>query len=242
MECPLQKLNERENMKTRNAVVVLAVVAVGLGLSARVSAQPYVMGHTGGDLNYLDVTIAGGSIIDLNTGQGQINAFGLNQGWWSPTAGNSLGNDNHVTGDVGGALYNSFYVFDTSFLGNVQATGATLVLNDNYGDWGLPPFNLSFWDVTTPVGTLVDTVGTSAAIYNDLGGSVSGIEYGSLAYGGGSTITVTLNKAAIEAINESEGNYFAIGAHLSSSVPDGGMTLGLLGMCATALFGLKRKN
>jgi len=235
-------------MKTRNAVVVLAVVALGLGLSARVSGQPYVMGFTSGDVNYLQVNTAGG-VISLNTGQGQINPSSLNQGWWSATYVNSFGNDNHLTGspDNGTDWLRSFYVFDTSSLGGLTATGATLILNDfvDFPGPGTPPYNLSFWDVTTPVATLVDTVGNSAAIYNDLG---SGIEYGSLSYGGVSglggyydegTITVNLNEAALDAINGADGGYFAIGAALN--VPDGGLTFGLLGMCATALFGLKRK-
>ena len=235
-------------MKTRNACVVLAVVGLGLGLAARVSAQPFVMGYTGDDLNYLNVT-TGGGVVSLNTGESIIDPnHGLNQGWWSATYENTEANDNHFTGTPNGGAdwLNSFYVFDLSYLAGAQATAATLVLNDN-GEEGSPPFNLSFWDVTTPAATLVDTDGTSAAIYNDLG---SGIEYGSLSYGGGvtypgpsGTITVTLDAAALAAIN-ADGGYFAIGATLtpSSAVPDGGMTLGLLGMCVTGLMGLKRKN
>jgi len=230
-------------MKRRSIVGILAIAALALGSVARVSAQPFVLGDTGLVPDELVVGTSSGSIT-LDTTQGEISsAHGLNQGWWSANFANAIGNDNVFIGYVApNEKLNDFNVFDLSSLGGATATSATLVLPDIF-DSGTPPFNLSFWDVTTPLATLVNTVGTSAAIFTDLG---SGIEYGSVAYGGGaSEITVTLDAAALAAINAGgTGGYFAVGGTLtpSSAVPDGGTTLGLLGMGVSVLLGLKRKK
>ena len=139
-------------------------------------------------------------------------------------------------------MYNDFNAFDLSSLGGATVTSATLVLIEG-DDSGTAPFNLSFWDVTTPLASLVNTVGTSTAIYNDLGAC---IQYGSLAYGGGAlSIDVPLDSAALASINGGgTGGYFAVGGTLtpSGSVPDAGTTLGLLGMSASCLFAFRRKN
>jgi hypothetical protein len=224
---------------TNTKISVLAAAVLGLAWVAPVGAQPYVNGFSGGQANFLDINTAGGP-VSLSTTQSEINSGQANEGWWSGTYPNTFGNANYFTGSPNGADWlNSYYIFNLGLLGGATATSATLVIDDTAHS-GTPPFNLSFWDVSTPATTLLAySTPTSTAIYNDLG---SGIEYGSLAYNGSGTITVTLDQAALNAIN-SQGGYFAIGATLSpsASVPDSGMTLGLLGMCVSGLMALKRK-
>jgi hypothetical protein len=230
-------------MKEKTISTVLAIVALSLGTIARVSAQPFVLGGTGDVADQLVVQTSGGPVT-LDTSMGEINSdHGFNQGWWSGSEGNSLGNDNVFTGSDSGDSLNDFNAFSLSSLNGATVLSATLVLVEG-NDGGTAPFNLSFWDVTTPLATLVNIDGTSSAIYNDLG---SGIEYGSLAYAGGAlTINVPLDAAALAAINGGgTGGYFAVGGTLtpsSSSVPDAGTTLGLFGMSVSCLLALRRKK
>jgi hypothetical protein len=233
--CPKDALFGFEIMKT-NRIVLLFAAVLGLCCLARVQAQPFVMGYSGSDENHLVVTTSLGTVT-LSTG-------GVNQGWWADGGEHDPGNTNHATGWYGSTGYNSFYIFDPSLLVG-PATGATLILNDYFpdADYGTPPFNLSFWDVTTSANTLLNSTGDSGQTYIDLG---SGINYGSLSYGGGGTITVTLNGNAVNQINldETSPSLFAVGVHLDSAgqVPDSGATFSLLGMGLTLLLGLRRRR
>jgi hypothetical protein len=214
----------------------IAVGVAALAISAiQAEAQQGVFLGSQGNLSTL-VTSQG----NLYTSDDEISGK-LNQGWWSPTTINIPDNDNYFTGTYVGAQYNDYFIFDLSLLSG-PITSATLVLQDDMSpDSGTPPYNLTLWDVSTPIATLNNTTGSSAAIYNDLG---SGVEYGSASFGGyPNEAFITLDAAALAAINAQGSGYFAIGGTLSpsASVPDGGATLSLLGMGVASLLALRRK-
>jgi hypothetical protein len=214
-------------------------IAVVLGAGARTaSAEPYILGFTGSDSVVLSIN--GGAFL-FSTSSSQIDAGIDNQGWWSDTAGNNDANDNYIVGSVDGlGSTHNFFTFDLSNL-DVLVTDAELRLprgtcsaNDTSADTdcvGGAPFGsvvYSLWDVTTGYLTLNSNDGTSAGIYSDLG---SGILYGTEGVsddGSPDPLVVTLNAAAITAINRNAGEFFSIGGALPDAVVPEPASLALL--------------
>jgi len=204
------------------------------------------------DINVLTLDYANGDVEMVGTNDAEIRNGLDNQGWWSPTRANTASNTNYLTGVSNGYDFNSFFVFalGNAYDPDAQVVSATLSFVDP-GNSGIPPAaDLSIWDVTTPIDTLVDTVGTSQTIYNDLG---SGILYGSTVVGASSTqnIQVNLDAAAIDAINnefvgitQGDSDYFAFGASLTPAVstPDSSSTAILLALGALALAWKRRMD
>lgn len=221
----------------------LAICAT-LAAPALVHAQPFVMAYSGSDVNYLTLTTTAGTVT-LNTADNEIIGDKLNQGWWSGTYGNSSFNTNHFTGTFDGGLdwLNSYYIFDLTALRASGGTvlGATLSLNDP-NDGGSPPFQLSFYDITTDLGVVDNNNGSSQSIFDDLG---SGILYGTTLTNGVPTITANLDSSFIDAINGAQGQYIGVGATLNpsepQSVPDGASTVTLLGAGLVAVAALRRR-
>lgn len=162
------------------------------------------------------------------------NWAGYSQGWWSAGTSNDDTNDNYYTGD-GEFSLNNFFTFAIPVeFGTV--TSAKLVLT-RYASDSLP-VTYSLYDVSTNPIALNQNAGTNAAIFNDLG---SGVLYGSIGvsdYLLPDPLEITLNVAALAAIQASEGGLFSIGGTLSpvQEIPEpGAFTLLALGALALGL-------
>jgi hypothetical protein len=227
--------------------MALAIMVV-LGAGARsASAEPFILGFTGGVPDAVILSLNGGT-IEYSISSSQFDPGVNNAGWWSPNADNFDANDNFVVGsiDFGGGdlfLYNNFFTFDLAGL-NVNVTDAELIIdrsgNDTSGGFGSAEYTL--WDVTTDETTLNTNDGTSAAIYNDLG---SGINYGSAIVpddGSPDPLVIALNQNAIDLINRRAGEFFSIGGTLSPVPEPASMALLLLGGGAVAFRARRRRS
>ena len=145
-----------------------------------------------------------------------------NQGWWSATLANNDHNDNYLIGNtlisIGAPEVRSFFTFDLSSLDLTGASIVSALLQVDRGNSGADSTEtFALFDVSTDSATLNDNMGTSQAIFDDLGtgtayGSytvrVVGAQYGRASY--------RLNTAAIVGITEAAGGYFSIGGSLRS--------------------------
>lgn len=163
----------------------------------------------------------------FNTSDSQFTAGFDNHGWWSATAANVNTNVAYFTGERDdGALLRSFFTFDLAslVLAGETITAATLELVRFTYDSNDASETISFFDVSTNAATLNNNVGSSAAIFNDLG---SGTSYGTFvvnSYASSTTLTLSfaLNAAALADITAAAGQFFSIGGALTSIIPAGG--------------------
>lgn len=156
-------------------IIAAAMVALSLTLCGHADAMEYLFGFSYDDGNEsLAVSLASGGSAVLTTDD--------NQGWWSATMPNSVGNDDYFVGnplgDSSPQSLRDFFTFDISGLRGQTVTGASLTLTNfmSMSDSGQPSLRYTLYDVSTPAAVLDAVGGTSAAIYDDLG---SGLSYGS---------------------------------------------------------------
>jgi hypothetical protein len=149
-----------------------------------------------------------------------------NQGWWSDTFANpSTLNTNYATGAFGiNGTTRSFFTFDLSPLNLAGETLVSATLELARGMYGgsnpdqspSASETLAFFDVATPAATLNNNVGTSPAIFADLG---TGSSYGSFLVlnqpTSGDPLFFVLNAPALGDIAAS-GGFFSIGGSLQS--------------------------
>jgi hypothetical protein len=178
------------------------------------------------------------TVTDSILGTETIGANGF-QGWFSSSAENAVGpdgNTNYITGNLGGSLYNDFFVFSTAGLTNV--TSATLSLNSD-GISGPLTYKLS--DVSTPFSTLYDGVSPNASVYNDLGSGLSYGAYGIDAGQSNTTLYFALNSAGLAAINaDIAGGQFAVGGSVNSVPEPSNWALMLAGLAGLGVVGYRR--
>jgi hypothetical protein len=174
--------------------------------------------------------------LTFDTADSPFTANVLNQGWWSDVLSNYDGNYNTFTGEeIEGVVApvtgetRSFFTFDLSslLLAGSTLTSATFETTGYMYDSTDSSETLGLFDVATDAATLNHNVGTSAAVFDDLG---SGISYGSFVvskYSGlrTDTIVFTLNAAALADIGNAAGGFFSIGGALQSIAvgPDGNL-------------------
>jgi hypothetical protein len=131
---------------------------------------------------------AKGGTYTFTTAQSPFNSGVLNQGWWSATFQSNNTNDNTYTGTLpaAAALLRSFFTFNLATLpAGETVTGVTMTSNISQVSGAV---TVEFFDVSTEVSTLNNNVGTSAAVYNDLG---SGTSYGTVPVNSPSNSTVS---------------------------------------------------
>ena len=229
---------------TKRFMPMALAIAVVLSAGVRTaSAEPFIFGFTGAVADAVTLVVNGGALTFSVSGS-QIDAGVNNAGWWSTSEANFDANDNYVAGSVDSDDHRNFFTFDLSNLG-VIVTDAELRIgrsafcaNDtSNGECvaGAPFGSVEYtlWDVTTDYLTLNANDGTSAAIFNDLG---TGITYGSVSVSDDGTpdpVTISLNAAAITAINRNAGEFFSIGGALPVPEP-ASLALLLLGGGAAA--------
>jgi hypothetical protein len=167
----------------------------------------------------------------LNGGAIVLNA--TNTGWYDQTgAGNSAESalNNYIAGICGSSdgcsgddlNYHDFFVFNLANLDNTITSAELSIGNDATDGYINPNPSETFdvWDVSTVITTLVAGSGGVSA-FNDLG---SGTLYGSTSVNAGddgTQVTITLDSAALAAINAAEGGNFAVGgAVVLGGVPE----------------------
>jgi hypothetical protein len=138
---------------------------------------------------------------------------------------------NYIAGSIGSRFFHDFFVFDlTSVTGPI--TSATLsIFNSTSGYNGSGGDVYSNWDVTTPITSLEAFNVGATSIYGDL---ASGVFYGSVVLNpgvNGTSVLVSLDAAALAALNGSVGHQFAIGGGLNvAAVPAPVVGAGLPGL------------
>ena len=191
------------------------------------NSTDYLFGFSSYDSNEtLTVTLAGGSTAVLST-----NGF---QGWVSPNAFNTAGpdgNTNYIVGQFGtgpgSEFFNDYFVFNSSSLAGLTATGATLSVTQfqGFSDTGNTTETWRLGSVSAPAAALYDATSPDPALY-------SALASGSY-YGGGvlpadgiissNTVSFTLNGNAVGDINAAiagaDGGNFKIGGSLVGISP-----------------------
>ncbi len=149
-------------------------------------------------------------------------------GWYQEDGHHSFTN---YIASTGGLAQNNYFTFSLSGVSGT-ITGATIsIFNPVNGFFGSPGM-YTLYDVVTPPSILIanNSAAVGITIYNDLG---SGTVFGSTnvsSADNGTVITISLNAAAIAALNATNGGVFAIGGAFSA--PSGSVVFGFTGFDA----------
>jgi hypothetical protein len=141
------------------------------------------------------------------------------RGWYDNTGFHNPGNPNYVVGDTSVTVTRNFFVFDlASVVQPIASAKLVLFVPSSLSGPGYnsadPSENYELHDITTSTATLVAGTGGVAA-YTDLG---SGVVYGSrtmTAADMGTLVEITLNAAAIAALDSATG-LIGIGGSLTT--------------------------
>ena len=182
---------------------------------------------------------AGVNVQLILNGGAPINS--ADSGWYNSLGTHDPTNTNYIAGlcsDCGGPTYRNFFTFN---IPTAVITTATLSLNTFIYDSTNPFETYTLFDITTNLNTLLGGTGGVGA-YNDLG---SGTVYGTRNYVAGDANlfrSITLNAAAIAALQSASGGTFALGGALDSpqTTPEP-TTLTLLGISLVALVAVRRR-
>ena len=189
-------------------ILVFALLACG---SASLSFAGSIFFSSNGGAN-VQLILNGGAPIDS-----------FDSGWYTNSGTHNPTNDNYITGlctGCGGETFRSFFVFNIP--SEILITSAVLNLNTFTYDSLLASETLDLFDVSTSLASLLAGTGGLGA-YDDLG---SGATYGSRVYtapDGGLFRTITLNAAAIAAIqaaSDGSGSFVMGGALADQAVPE----------------------
>ncbi|HEY4183075.1 MAG TPA: hypothetical protein VGM90_39905 [Kofleriaceae bacterium] len=135
------------------------------------------------------------------------------RGWHSLGAMHTSGNDNTATGDTGGSIYNSYFIFPLAGITASSIQSVTLELElESYV--GAATETFSIWDVTSAPSD-VENSGDSSVIFPDL---QSGTKYGMNTLTAGQVNQViTTPLAAAADVKAHLGQDFAVGVHLDTA-------------------------
>src|SRR5262245_29141812 len=142
-------------------------------------------------------------------------------GWYQQSGFHDPDNLNWIAGqcsicDVPGlGEYRNFFVFDLSGVGHVSSAVLTILEPENGFFSPDPSESYSVFDVSTPVASLTNGTGGTAA-FADLG---SGTSFGSVVMSHaneGTLVSIVFNAAGVAAINHSLGGLFAVGGAVTT--------------------------
>ena len=140
----------------------------------------------------------------------------VHRGWYRGDGLNDPANPNYVTGVLGSSSndprYHSFFVFDLTQVTNLIVSAELQLQNPIFGYYTDDSSEiLGIFDVTTPLSSLTNGTGGTAA-FNDLG---SGVFYGAVtvddSMNWGYTIPIELNASGLAAFNAARGGMIAVG-------------------------------
>ena len=159
------------------------------------------------------------AVITLTTSQSQIQPGTDNHGWWSPVLVNTTTNPSYFTGEATfEGPVRSFFTFDLAGI-TERVTSATLRLSVHAANADPEGETLGIFDVSTDPVTLNNNTGVSESIFDDLG---TGVQFASFDFTGDirhTTIEISLNVAALTAINDARGDFFSVGGALTTIKP-----------------------
>ena len=211
----------------RTTLVALGVALVLAFMPGTARADAFIFGFTPFGVQTLTLTTSTGSVV--------LNA--TSTGWWDQTGLHNSTNPNYLICFPGGHFcpdflgFHDFFVFGlNSVTGTI--TSAFLSIGNPVGGFDStdPTDLLSMYDVSTPISTLTASGTGQTGIYADLG---SGILYGSQVVSSvdnGTQVLITLNSAAISALNLARGGSFAFGGDLAAVPEPGAAGLLLTGL------------
>lgn len=155
-------------------------------------------------------------LTDVKTVSAQIVIDAVDSGSYSSDGDHNPALTDYPAGLILFVILRNFFVFDLTAV-TEDIVAATLTVESPGGYESSNPFETwTLYDVSTDIPTLTAGGLGLTAIYDDLG---TGISYGSVdvtASDNGQLITITLNPAAITALNTARGGAFAIGGDVST--------------------------
>ncbi len=157
-------------------------------------------------------------------------------GRYDSTGFHNPANTNYVTGQIGGAEFRNWFVFDLAAV-NRSITSAELRLFNPANGFVSPDPTETYavFDVTTSISTLRAGGSGLTAIFGDLG---SGVSFGAQTVSSadnGRAVVIQLNSAALAALNASRGSQVAVGGALTTlSGPADQLLFGFSGVAGLA--------
>ncbi len=170
-------------------------------------------------------TSASAALVTIDTTLNEFRRGLENQGWWPPTIGysNNTDSDSHFVGwstpGYSDTEVRSFFTFylDPALLNNSTITGASFIIRKGDSGGDAAQETLGFFDVTSPLATVMHNVSSNFSIWTDLG---TGTSYGNYVYTTGGNadenLVIALDGAALAAMNAGIGSYFTMGAAVTS--------------------------
>jgi FG-GAP-like repeat len=166
-----------------------------------------------------DITGTAGALGNLGGAGNTLVLNAADSGWWDNTGSHTATNKNYLVGQFSGTDWHDYFVFNLSGV-TLAVVGAQLKIFNPASGYGsdFPSDTYGVFSVSTPISSLEATGSGQIGIFNDL---ISGTSFGSQtvsAASNGQIVTVTLNAAALAALNGALGSPFAVGGDLTSLV------------------------
>jgi hypothetical protein len=201
----------------RNLRTIIAVLLSGCAVEGQGGEEPNPWQDNGGSVQVLVSALAPPSNA-FDTSTSQFEPGTDNQGWWSPDYASVDRNSNYGTGGFSGTGIRSFFTFDLATLDLTDRMIVSAALQVQGGTaYGDATETIQLFDVSTDPAVLNANVGTSQAIFDDLG---TGELYGELDIAASERGTnlgllwIPLNADARAAITAAAGGFFSVGAAL----------------------------
>ena len=186
---------------------------------------PWIFGPLTAAFLFSAAGSASAGLVTIDTSSNEYRSGLENQGWWPPTIGysNNTDSDDHFVGwstpgfsDTEVRSFFSFYL-DPALLNNSTITGASFIIRKGESGGDGVQEAIGFFDVTSPLATVMHNVSSNFGVWTDLG---TGMSYGTHTYATGGNpdenLVIPLNAAALAVMNAGFGSYFTMGAAITS--------------------------